>query len=111
MLARPLFVLLRKVADMEVEEGTYKLSLLLSVMLKLLSLVPDSKLQQLEAGQLDPEVVHCIRTSPSPDTRHTALQVLARCAVANPDFILHPVQAPPALFVCPGQDEGQSMVS
>ena len=96
VLARPLFVLLRKVADMEVEEGTYKLSLLLSlsVMLKLLSLVPDSKLQQLEAGQLDPEVVHCIRTSPSPGTRQTALQVLARCAVANPDFILHPVQAP-----------------
>jgi len=89
VLARPLFVLLRKVADMEVEEGTYKLSLLLSVMLKLLSLVPDSKLQKLEAGQLDPELlVHCIRTSPSPDTRQTALQVLARCAVANPDFIL-----------------------
>jgi len=89
LLARPMFVLLRKVADMEVEEGTYKLSLLLSVLLQLLSLVPDSKLQQLETGQLDPELlVHCIRTSPSPDTRQTALQVLARCAVSNPDFIL-----------------------
>ena len=82
LLARPMFVLLRKVADMEVEKGSYKLSLLLSVLL--LSLVPDSKLRQ-----LDPElVVHCIRTSPSPDTRQTALQVLARCAVSNPDFIL-----------------------
>jgi hypothetical protein len=33
--------------------------------------------------------VHCIRTSPSPDNRKIALQVLARCAVSNPDFILH----------------------
>ena len=30
----------------------------------------------------------CIRTSPNPDTRHTALQVLARCVIFNPDFIL-----------------------
>eukprot|EP00092_Neocalanus_flemingeri_P002849 GFUD01003047.1.p1 GENE.GFUD01003047.1~~GFUD01003047.1.p1 ORF type:complete len:1487 (+),score=586.22 GFUD01003047.1:576-4463(+) len=89
VLTRPLFVLLRKVADMEVEEGTYKLSLLLGVLLQLLVLVPDSKLRQLETGHLDPELlVHCIRTSPSPDTRQTALQVLARCAVSNPDFIL-----------------------
>jgi hypothetical protein len=88
LLARPMFVLLRKVADMEVEEGSYKLSLLLSVLLQLLSLVPDSKLWQLETGQLDPELlVHCIRTSPSSDTRQTALHVLARCAVSNPDFI------------------------
>jgi hypothetical protein len=69
LLARPMFVLLRKVADMEVEKGSYKLSLLLSVLLQLLSLIPDSKLRQL--------VVHCIRTSPSRDTRETALQVLA----------------------------------
>ena len=89
LLARPMFVLLCKVADREVEKGSYKLSLLLSVLLQLLSLVPDSKLWQLMTGQLDPElVVHCIRTSPSRDTRQTALQVLARCAVSNPDFIL-----------------------
>ena len=30
----------------------------------------------------------CIRTSPNPDTRQSALQVLARCVVFNPDFIL-----------------------
>ena len=66
LLARPMFVLLCKVADREVEKGSYKLSLLLSVLLQLLSLVPDSKLWQLMTGQLDPElVVHCIRTSPS----------------------------------------------
>ena len=33
-------------------------------------------------------LVHCIRSSPNPDTRQTALQVLARCVVFNPDFIL-----------------------
>ena len=38
---------------------------------------------------MDPELlVFCIRTSPNPDTRHTALQVLARCVIFNPDFIL-----------------------
>ena len=64
LLARPMFVLLCKVLDREVEKGSYKLSLLLSVLLQLLSLVPDSKLWQLMTGQLDPElVVHCIRTT------------------------------------------------
>jgi len=89
VMTRPLFVLLRKVVDMEVEEGTYKLSLLLSVLQHLLSCVPDQALVKMDTGNLDPELlVHCIRTCPSPDTRHAALQVLARCAVANPDFIL-----------------------
>ena len=89
VLTRPLFVLLRKVVDMEVEDGTYKLSLLLSVLQHLLSCVPDQALVKMDTGNLDPELlVHCIRTCPSPDTRHAALQVLARCAVANPDFIL-----------------------
>jgi len=89
VLTRPLFVLLRKVVDMEVEEGTYKLSLLLSVLQHLLSSVSDPALVKMDRGNLDPELlVHCIRTSPSPDTRQAALQVLARCAVANPDFIL-----------------------
>ena len=34
LLAWPMFVLLRKVADMEVEEGTYNLALLVSVLLQ-----------------------------------------------------------------------------
>ena len=33
-------------------------------------------------------MVHCIKSSPNPDTRQTALQVLARCVIFNPDFIL-----------------------
>ena len=34
-------------------------------------------------------VVSCLRNSPSPDTRQTALKILASTALAKPDFILH----------------------
>ena len=88
-LVRPLFVLLRKVSMMEVEETTFKMSLLLNILKLILTELPDSSLESLQAGQVDPELlVHCIRSSPNPDTRQTALQVLARCVVFNPDFIL-----------------------
>jgi len=88
-LVKPVFVLVRRAADMEVEEGTYRLSLLLSVLLKLVAGVADSALRSM-SGEVEPEVlVTCIRTSPNPDTRQTALRILARCALANPDFILH----------------------
>ena len=88
-LVRPLFVLLRKVSQMEVEETMYKMTLLLNILKLILTELSDSSLQTLEAGQVDPELlVHCIRSCPNPDTRQTALQVLARCVVFNPDFIL-----------------------
>ena len=46
-------------------------------------------IRNLASCQIDPELlVFCIRTNPNPDTRHTALQVLARCVIFNPDFIL-----------------------
>ena len=90
LLAKPVFVLLRRASEQEVEEGTYRLSLLLTVLLKLLTSLPDAVLKKLDSKQLEPELlVTCIRTSPNPDTRNTALRVLARCALADPDFILH----------------------
>ena len=60
-------MLLRKLADMEVEEGTTTCP---CCCMQVLFLVPDSKLQQLESGELDQELlVDCIRISPSPHTR------------------------------------------
>ena len=47
------------------------------------------KIDKNDDCQVDPELlVHCIKTSPHPDTRHTALKILARCVLFNPDFIL-----------------------
>merc|ERR1719481_626116 len=74
---------------METEETAYKMTLLLNLMKHLLTSATDEDLQGIDQSQVDPELlVFCIRTSPNPDTRNTALQVLARCAVSNPDFIL-----------------------
>ena len=88
VLIRPLFVLLRKVSQMD-EDTTFKMTLLLNILKLILTELPDSSLQNLDAGQVDPELlVHCIRSCPNPDTRQSALQVLARCVVFNPDFIL-----------------------
>ena len=88
-LILPVMALLRKVANMEVEEGTYKLSLLLNVLLKLLLGLKEQKLREV-GKEVDAElVVSCLRNSPSPDTRQTALKILASTALAKPDFILH----------------------
>jgi len=88
-LIKPVMALLRKVANMEVEEGTYKLSLLLNVLLKLLLCLSEVKLREV-GKEVDAElVVSCLRNSPSPDTRQTALKILASTALAKPDFILH----------------------
>ena len=88
-LIKPVIALLRKAANMEVEEGTYKLSLLLNVLLKLLLCLSEVKLREV-GKEVDAElVVSCLRNSPSPDTRQTALKILASTALAKPDFILH----------------------
>ena len=88
-LIQPVMALLRRVANMEMEEGTYKLSLLLNVLLKLLLGLKEQKLREV-GKEVDAElVVSCLRNSPSPDTRQTALKILASTALAKPDFILH----------------------
>ena len=88
-LIQPVMALLRRVANMEMEEGTYKLSLFLNVLLKLLLGLKEQKLREV-GKEVDAElVVSCLRNSPSPDTRQTALKILASTALAKPDFILH----------------------
>ena len=88
-LLRPLFSLLRRAAGLEGETGSYPTSLTLELLLRILSAAPDSRLAALQPVELQPELlVHCVRSCPGPDTRHTALRVLARCAIASPDFIL-----------------------
>ena len=52
VLVRPLFVLLRKVSQMEVEETTYKMSLLLNILRLMLTELSDSSLQTIESGQV-----------------------------------------------------------
>ena len=89
-LIAPLFVLLRKIPDSELEESSYKLNLLFTVLLQLFGKTSDVQLKALNSRDLDPELLtHCIRACPSPDTRQLALRVLAKCAVTSPDFVLH----------------------
>ena len=52
VLVRPLFVLLRKVSLLEVEESTYKMSLLLNILRLMLTELSDSSLQTVESGQV-----------------------------------------------------------
>ena len=52
VLVRPLFVLLRKVSQLEAEETTYRMSLLLNTLRLMLSELSDSSLQSLESGQV-----------------------------------------------------------
>ena len=52
VLVRPLFVLLRKVSQLEVEETTYKMSLLLNILRLMLTELSDSSLQTVESGQV-----------------------------------------------------------
>ena len=52
VLVRPLFVLRRKVSQMEVEETTYKMSLLLNILRLMLTELSDSSLQTIESGQV-----------------------------------------------------------
>ena len=52
VLVRPLFVLLRKVSQLEVEETTYKMSLLLNILRLILTELSDSTLQTVESGQV-----------------------------------------------------------
>ena len=53
VLVRPLFVLLRKVSQLEVEETTYKMSLLLNILRLMLTELSDSTLQTVESGQVN----------------------------------------------------------
>ena len=52
VLVRPLFVLLRKVSQMEVEETTYKMSLVLNILKLMLTEMSDTSLQTVESGQV-----------------------------------------------------------
>ena len=59
VLVRPLFVLLRKVSQMEVEETTYKMSLLLNILRLMLTELSDSSLQTIESGQVT-AIIECL---------------------------------------------------
>jgi len=88
-LIRPLFALLRKTSETDVLEASYKLNLILTVMLKLFNATPDQKLRELKSRDLEPELLtHCIRKSSNPETRQLALRVLARCSLSSPEFVL-----------------------
>ena len=52
VLVRPLFVLLRKVSQLEVEETTYKMSLVLNILRLMLTEMSDTSLQTVESGQV-----------------------------------------------------------
>ena len=52
VLVRPLFVLLRKVSQLEVEETTYKMSLILNILRLMLTEMSDTSLQTVESGQV-----------------------------------------------------------
>jgi hypothetical protein len=89
-LIAPLFILLRKIPDSELEESSYKLNILFTVLLLLFGRTSDVQLKAMNSRDLDPELLtHCIRSCPSPDTRQLALRVLAKCAITSPDFVLH----------------------
>ena len=49
---RPLFVLLRKVTQIDVEETGYKMTLMLNLIKLLLTSVPDKDLQALDQSQV-----------------------------------------------------------
>ena len=51
-LLRTLFVLLRKVASIESEDTSYKMSLILNVLKHLMTNVSDSKLQKIDQSQV-----------------------------------------------------------
>ena len=52
LMLRPLFVLLRKVSLMELEETSYKMTLLLNVMKNLLARISDQELQKIDQSQV-----------------------------------------------------------
>jgi len=89
VLIQPVFAILRKLSDDEVLESSYKLNVLLTVLLKLFNVAPDKNIKNLDKKDLEPELLtHCIRRSSNPESRQMSLKVLARCALTIPDYVL-----------------------
>lgn len=89
LLIPPAFSILKKMSDSDVLESSYRLNMTLTVLLKLLNLAPDNKVEKLDKKVLEPEILtYCIRRCCNPETRQTALKVLARCALPIPEYVL-----------------------
>jgi hypothetical protein len=84
-----IFAVFRKLTNDDVMESSYKLNMILTVLLKLFSILPDSRIKELKQGDLEPELLtYCIRRSSNPESRQLALKVLARCSVTIPEYVL-----------------------
>ena len=88
-LLRPLNNLLKaSLADEEGYNNAYGLELVLWSIRRVVDATGDDQLKTLE--DINPElIVQCIRNSKNPDSKATALLILARASAANAEYVLH----------------------
>ncbi|CAB4054585.1 UTP10 [Lepeophtheirus salmonis] len=89
-LIKPYFVLLKHALfyDQSSSSDSYSQDLVLSGVLAIIECLSESELSTVDS--INPElIVHCIRNSRIPNTKSTALLILAKSSACNPDYVLH----------------------